>query len=144
MKHFVSIILLFAALLAINSSCEKAPKGILTGTVYMTKDGGSGRVQVNKETGEIRKLDMKLAFKSDSDCILTYVLPDGKDYSRYDGTYTVSDQSSDGVWEVNIETNITIFKITGLSGALSEDKKTLVAVQIVDELRLPGIVFYKQ
>ena len=143
MKRILGLILLFAAA-AINSSCEKTPKGVLVGTVYMTKDGNSGRVQRNTETGEIRKLDLKLSFKNDSDCILTYVLPNGKDYSRYDGTYTVSDQTPDGVWEVDIDTNISIFKITRVFGELSEDKSEIVAEQTVDGRIMSGLVFYKQ
>lgn len=144
MKRILGLILLFAAAAAINSSCEKTPKGVLAGTVYMTKDGNSGRVQRNTETGEIRKLDLKLSFKNDSDCILTYVLPNGKDYSRYDGTYTVSDQTPDGVWEVDIDTNISIFKITRVFGELSEDKSEIVAEQTVDGRIMSGLVFYKQ
>ena len=145
MKRIVVFTLLFVALATINSSCEKAPKGVLAGTVYMTKDGGSGRTQVNKNTGEIRKLDLRLSFKGDSDCILTYVLPDGKDYSRYDGTYTVSDQTPDGVWEVEIDTNIALYKITRLVGELSGDKKKIVAeVVTADDNLNRECVFYKQ
>lgn len=130
-----------AAMAVSLSSCQKTPKGILEGTVYMTKNGGSGRVQVNKNTGERRALDLKVSFKSDKECIIKYVLPDGKDYSRYDGTYIVSEPSVDGSREINIETNIPKFGITGLMGELSEDLSIITA----DYVGVMGVVqLYKQ
>ena len=86
-KAFFLCLLVAIAVIGITS-CEKAPKGILEGSVYMTKDGSSGFVASDGTTTV--KLDMKLTFKSDKDCGINFVYQNGKTFSRYEGTYTVS------------------------------------------------------
>ena len=139
MKKTFALSLLAAIAVIGFTSCEKTPKGILEGSVYMTKDGGSGRVIRNSSTGEIAKLDFKISFTTDKDCNLSFVFPEGKTYVRYDGTYTVSEPLDDESREVVINTNITKFDITEFLGDLSPDKS-----RITGDLGSHPCVLYKQ